>query len=46
MTWISLDTLQELRPDDVNIAEISVEAMAAALRGADLIRRLQALARR
>jgi PAS domain S-box-containing protein len=43
---LNLDLLSEARGSDPEIAELSHEAMDAALRGAELIRRLLAFARR
>jgi PAS domain S-box-containing protein len=42
----NLDLLREARPDDDEIADLSGEALDAAMRGADLTRRLLAFARR
>jgi PAS domain S-box-containing protein len=42
----NLDLLRETRPDDDEIADLSGEALDAAMRGADLTRRLLAFARR
>jgi signal transduction histidine kinase len=42
----NLDTLQEARKDDPELNELAGEALEAALRGADLTRRLLAFARR
>jgi PAS domain S-box-containing protein len=43
---LNLDVLQEMLPDKPEAEELSREAMAAAMRGAELIRRLLAFARR
>ena len=43
---LNLDLLAEAKEDDPETAEITSEAMGAALRGAELIRRLLAFARR
>jgi PAS domain S-box-containing protein len=42
----NLDLLREVRPDDDEVADLSGEALDAAMRGADLTRRLLAFARR
>jgi PAS domain S-box-containing protein len=42
----NLDLLREARPDDAEVMNLSGEALDAALRGADLTRRLLAFARR
>jgi PAS domain S-box-containing protein len=42
----NLDMLRDVRPDDPEVIELSGEALDAAVRGADLTRRLLAFARR
>ena len=42
----NLDILRDMRPNDAELTELSGEALEAALRGADLTRRLLAFARR
>jgi PAS domain S-box-containing protein len=42
----NLDLLRDIRPDDAELADLSGDALDAALRGADLTRRLLAFSRR
>src|SRR6202034_307620 len=42
----NLDLMRGVRPDDAQLAELSADALDAALRGAELTRRLLAFARR